>query len=184
MMRFLDVVFSLLGLITLSPILLLTYLIILLYSGSPLFRQERIGRNKNTFFLLKFRTMHKSTASVASHLVDPKSVTVIGSFLRKTKLDELPQLWNVLRGEMSLVGPRPCLLNQNDVIVEREALGIFEVRPGITGLAQIKNIDMASPILLAQTDASMLKNFSTASYLRYLFLTILGRGRGDAIKRM
>ena len=89
------------------------------------------------------------TASVASHLASATSITPFGNFLRKSKLDELPQLWNVLKGEMSLVGPRPCLFNQEELIAERDKRGVFEVRPGITGLAQVNTIDMSTPELLA-----------------------------------
>src|SRR5215469_1490888 len=106
--------------------------------GSPLFRQARVGRHQKPFVLVKFRTMKPGTASVASHLVDVTSITRWGRFLRQTKLDELPQLWNVLKGEMSLVGPRPCLFNQEELIRERAQRGVFEARPGITGLAQIR----------------------------------------------
>ena len=112
--RLLDFVFSLLGLVCGSPVLLAIYLVGLSDTGSPLFRQERVGRNKKPFVLVKFRTMSVDTASMASHLASTSSITQLGGFLRKTKLDELPQLWNVLKGEMSLVGPRPvCLIKRN-----------------------------------------------------------------------
>jgi lipopolysaccharide/colanic/teichoic acid biosynthesis glycosyltransferase len=102
--------------------------------------------------------------------------------LRKYKLDELPQLWNILRGEMSLVGPRPCLFNQTDLISERASLGVFDARPGITGLAQLNNIDMSTPKLLAETDARMLREMTIANYLKYVFLTLSGKGSGDRVK--
>ncbi len=102
--------------------------------------------------------------------------------LRRTKLDELPQLWNVLKGEMSLVGPRPCLLNQHELIEERVKRGVFDVRPGITGLAQVNGIDMSTPKLLAETDARMLHANSIASYFRYIVLTVAGKGAGDRIR--
>jgi len=147
MIRSLDFVFSLLGLVCGSPVLLVIYLIGLFDTSSPLFRQERIGRNKKTFVLVKFRTMSVDTTSVASHLASTSSITKLGSFLRRTKLDELPQLWNVLKGEMSLVGPRPGLFNQVELMQAREKKCVFDVRPGITGLAQISNIDMSTPEL-------------------------------------
>ena len=137
MIRFLDFTFALLGLVCGFPVLLVIYIIGLFDTGSPLFLQERVGRNKKPFTLVKFRTMKVDTASVASHLASSASITKLGGFLRKTKLDELPQLWNVLKGEMSLVGPRPNLFNQNELIAERDALGVYAVRPGITGLAQV-----------------------------------------------
>src|SRR5690554_7462025 len=98
-------------------------------TGSPLFLQQRVGRHQKLFTLVKFRTMRKDTEHTASHLVDASAVTPIGRFLRRVKLDELPQLWNVLKGEMSLVGPRPCLPSQVRLIAEREKLGVFAVRP-------------------------------------------------------
>jgi lipopolysaccharide/colanic/teichoic acid biosynthesis glycosyltransferase len=115
-------------------------------------------------------------------LVDPSAVTHWGALLRRTKLDELPQLWNVLKGEMSLVGPRPCLFNQTELISERSSLGVFNSRPGITGLAQVSNIDMSTPKLLAETDAQMLKDLTLNAYFKYIFMTIIGKGSGDVVK--
>ena len=152
-------------------------------TGSPLFQQVRVGQNQRPFTLIKFRTMKVDTPSVASHLASPQSVTPIGRFLRWSKLDELPQLWNVLQGEMSLVGPRPCLFSQEELIGERERLGVFAARPGITGLAQIRGIDMSTPKLLAQTDAAMLASLGVREYFQYLWLTILGKGSGDRVKK-
>ncbi len=183
MIRFLDVLFSLLGLLLGFPILLAIYLIGLFDTGSPLFRQERIGRNKQPFTLVKFRTMAVNTASVASHLASSSSITPLGRFLRKTKLDELPQLWNVLKGEMSLVGPRPGLFNQEELTHERSIRGVFDVRPGITGLAQVSDIDMSTPQLLAETDQKMIKRLTISSYFKYIFLTVTGSGQGDRVRK-
>jgi len=182
MIRSLDFVFSLLGLVCGSPVLLVIYLIGLFDTSSPLFRQERIGRNKKTFVLVKFRTMSVDTTSVASHLASTSSITKLGSFLRRTKLDELPQLWNVLKGEMSLVGPRPGLFNQVELMQAREKKCVFDVRPGITGLAQISNIDMSTPELLAQTDAKMIQHMSLKNYFIYIIKTVTGSGSGDRVK--
>ena len=181
-MRILDFTFSLLGLVFGAPVLLAIYIIGLFDTGSPVFRQERVGRNKKPFVLIKFRTMSVDTASVASHLASTASITKMGGFLRKTKLDELPQLWNVLKGEMSLVGPRPGLFNQKELTDAREAEGVFAVRPGITGLAQINDIDMSTPELLAKTDARMIKEISLRNYFKFIFQTVLGAGAGDRIK--
>ena len=102
--------------------------------------------------------------------------------MRRSKLDELPQLFNVLKGEMSLVGPRPNLSNQDDLIVEREKFNVFDVRPGITGLAQITGINMETPDLLAKTDAEMIKTMSLKNYLKYIFKTLTGKGFGDVVQ--
>lgn len=181
MLRILDFVFSLLGLVFGSPVLLVIYIIGLFDTGSPVFKQERIGRNKKPFTLIKFRTMSVDTASVASHLASTASITKMGGFLRKTKLDELPQLWNVLKGEMSLVGPRPGLFNQEELTAARDSLGVFDVRPGITGLAQVNDIDMSTPELLAKTDAKMIRELSLVNYFKFILQTVTGKGSGDRV---
>jgi lipopolysaccharide/colanic/teichoic acid biosynthesis glycosyltransferase len=181
-LRIFDFTFALLGLVFGFPVLLVIYVLGLFDTGSPLFWQERVGRNKKTFNLVKFRTMTVDTASVASHLASAASITKLGGFLRKTKLDELPQLWNVLKGEMSLVGPRPNLFNQEELIMERDSHGVYSARPGITGLAQVSDIDMSTPTLLAQTDAKMLKEISVANYFKYILQTVSGKGAGDRVK--
>ena len=184
MTRLLDILFAAFGLIVGSPILLLLTLIGWFDTRSPLFHQvRRVGRNQQQFVLVKFRTMRVGTASVATHLASTAAITPFGHFLRRTKLDELPQLWNVLKGEMSLVGPRPCLPTQTELIDEREKRQVFKLRPGITGLAQINNIDMSTPELLAETDAKMLQNLSLLNYFSYISQTLLGKGQGDKIRR-
>lgn len=183
MLRLLDFLFSFLGLLFGAPIILTIYFMGLFDTGSPVFRQERVGRYQKPFVLVKFRTMRPDTASVASHLADSSAITPLGSFLRRTKIDELPQLWNVLKGEMSLVGPRPCLFNQSELIDERAAHGVFDVRPGITGLAQVSKIDMSTPKLLAETDARMLRDLTLTMYFKYIFMTLAGRGAGDRINK-
>ncbi|WP_309045373.1 sugar transferase [Marinobacter sediminicola] len=181
MIRTLDFLFSLFGLLFGFPVLLVLYVIGLFDTGSPVFKQQRVGRNKKPFTLVKFRTMSVDTASVASHLASSSSITKFGHFLRKTKLDELPQLWNVLKGEMSLVGPRPCLFSQEELISEREERGVLNARPGITGLAQVNDIDMSTPKLLAETDAKMLANLNLAAYFKYILMTVSGKGSGDRV---
>ena len=182
MFRFFDIVFSLMGLLSGSPVFVVIYVLGLLDTGSPLFRQERVGFEQKPFTLVKFRSMRPDTKSVASHLANVSNITRLGVFLRRTKLDELPQLWNVLRGQMSLVGPRPCLFNQTELISERASRAVFNVRPGITGLAQINNIDMSTPKLLAETDAYMLKELTVSAYFKYIFMTLIGKGSGDVVK--
>lgn len=181
-LRFLDIVLASIGLIITSPLMLILFIAGLIDTGSPLFIQERVGRNRRPFRLVKFRTMRPGTPSVGTHLADSSAVTRWGRFLRHSKLDELPQLWNVLRGEMSLVGPRPCLPNQTGLIEARERLGVFAVRPGITGLAQIQGIDMSTPQLLAETDAKMIAGLDVLSYFGYLVKTVTGHGRGDRLR--
>ena len=182
MIRLFDFVFALLGLVFGSPVLVILIVIGLFDTGSPIFRQERVGRNKKPFTLVKFRTMAANTVSVASHLASSSSITPFGNLLRKSKLDELPQLWNVLKGDMSLVGPRPNLFNQEELIQARDEKAVYSVRPGITGLAQIQNIDMSKPELLAKTDAEMIATLSLGKYFTYIIKTVSGSGSGDAVK--
>ena len=183
LIRLLDIFFALCGLVFGFPVLVILTTIGLFDTGSPIFRQVRVGRYKKPFTLVKFRTMRKDTASVASHLASASAITPFGGFLRKTKLDELPQLWNVLWGDMSLVGPRPGLFNQEELTAARDKLGIYNARPGITGLAQVNEIDMSTPELLAETDAKMLQSLTLADYFKYIFMTVAGKGSGDRVKK-
>lgn len=182
MTRLFDLFFSSLGLLLGWPVLAIIALVGWFDNGSPLFKQERVGRFQKPFTLVKFRSMRLGTVSVATHLANSDAITSFGHFLRRTKLDELPQLWNVFKGEMSLVGPRPCLFNQKELVAERAARGVFNARPGITGLAQVNEIDMSTPLLLAETDARMLQSLTVADYFRYILQTISGKGTGDRIK--
>lgn len=141
------------------------------------------GENLKPFTLIKFRIIRIDTQSVASHLASPAAITKVGRILRKTKLGELPQLWNVLTGDMSIVvGPRPNLFSQDELIEERNKLNIYSVVPGVTGKAQIKNIEISNPKLLAQVDSEMIANFGLNSYFIYTTITALGKGAGDAVK--
>ncbi|MBT0033699.1 sugar transferase [Vibrio alginolyticus] len=182
MIRLIDFLAAFFGLLFLWPVLLIVIIIGLFDTGSPIFVQERVGRNKRPFKLIKFRTMSVETKSVASHLANTASITKLGAFLRKTKIDELPQLINVVKGEMSLVGPRPNLFNQEELIAERDAMGVYSVLPGITGLAQVQNIDMSTPALLAKTDREMIDSLTLKSYFKYIIMTVAGSGSGDAVK--
>lgn len=150
--------------------------------GSPLFLQTRVGKNQRAFKLLKLRTMAKGTAQKGSHEVSAAQITRVGHFLRRTKIDELPQIWNVLIGDMSFVGPRPCLPNQTELVAERQKRGVFEVRPGITGPAQLAGIDMSTPETLAIADARYVTSHSLMGDLRMIWHTATGGGCGDAVK--
>ena len=182
MLRFLDVVLAAIGLVVAAPVMLIIMVLGYFDTAAPIFTQVRMGRHTQPFTLVKFRTMRHGTESVATHLVDPAVVTPFGSVLRRTKLDELPQLWNVLKGEMSMVGPRPCLFSQQELIQVRAARGVFQARPGITGLAQVQGIDMSEPELLADTDARMLESLGVAAYLGYIVKTLTGSGQGDRMR--
>jgi lipopolysaccharide/colanic/teichoic acid biosynthesis glycosyltransferase len=171
MIRLFDFLFSFLGLIILLPILIILWIIGFFENGSPIFKQKRVGYNQKLFILFKFRTMLKDTKSVPTHLVNNLKVTKFGFFLRQTKLDELPQLFNVLIGDMSLVGPRPCLVNQKKLISERKKRSVFKAKPGITGLAQISGITMKNPTLLAKTDMKMVRQLNLFYYFYYIVLT-------------
>ncbi|WP_345876331.1 MULTISPECIES: sugar transferase [Shewanella] len=182
MIRIIDFFAAFFGLLLLWPVLMMVTIIGMFDTGSPIFVQTRVGKKQNPFKLIKFRTMSVETKSVASHLASNASITKLGMFLRKTKIDELPQLINVLKGEMSLVGPRPNLFNQEELIKERDALGVYDVLPGITGLAQVQNIDMSTPKLLAETDKKMIDTLNIKNYFKYILMTVTGSGSGDAVK--
>jgi O-antigen biosynthesis protein WbqP len=182
MIRLLDFFAAFFGLLLLWPVLIIVIIIGMFDTGSPIFIQTRVGKNKKAFKLIKFRTMSVETKSVASHLTSNASITKLGSFLRISKIDELPQLINVLKGEMSLVGPRPNLFNQEELIKERDALGVYNVLPGVTGLAQVQNIDMSTPALLAKTDKKMIDTLTISNYFKYILMTVTGSGSGDAVK--
>ena len=181
MIRFFDISFSFFGLLVLSPFIVILWVIGFFDTGSPIFAQERVGKLKKPFKLFKFRSMHVNTQSVATHLANSGSITKYGAFIRKSKLDELPQLFNVLLGDMSLVGPRPNIFNQEELILEREKRGVYNVVPGITGEAQINKIDMSTPQLLAEIDAILTKNLTIKKYFYYIIVTIFGKGSGDRI---
>jgi O-antigen biosynthesis protein WbqP len=151
--------------------------------ANPLFVQTRVGRSGRPFRLMKLRTMRPETLHGASHDIGSAQITRTGRILRKTKLDELPQIWNVLVGEMSFVGPRPCLPSQHELIAARARLGVDTLRPGITGPAQVAGLDMSTPTTLAVADSAYLGHWSLAGDLRLMMLTVFGGGRGDAADR-
>ena len=166
----------------LFPLLLIVLVLGLFDTGSPLFFQKRMGKQMKPFKLIKFRTMLVNSVNMPTHLVNISSVTPLGKILRSSKIDELPQLINVIQGNMSIVGPRPNLIDQLELVEYRLKLGVYSVKPGITGLAQINKIDMSTPELLSLTDAKMIQNFNLKFYFKYIFKTALGKGFGDRIK--
>lgn len=172
MIRLFDLFFSFFGLIFFSPLLILLWILGYFINGSPLFIQKRVGTKQKIFYLIKFRTMKIGTRSLATHLIKNSAITPFGHFLRSSKLDEVPQLWNVIIGDMSLVGPRPCLINQKKLISERKRRGIYKVKPGITGLAQISGVTMKDPIQLAKMDLIMIKQMNIYNYFYFIYKTI------------
>ena len=171
--RIFDIIVSTTGLVRLSTLLILVWLIAKLPSPAPaIFAQTLIGRYDRRFTCYKFRTMYAGTPQRATHEVGNDAVTPQGRILRKYKIDELPQLWNVLRGEMSLVGPRPCLPVQKELIAERRRRGVYELRPGITGLAQTQGVDMSDSRKLAERDAEYVRIRSLALDLQLICKTV------------
>ncbi|MCV0396091.1 MAG: sugar transferase [Rhizobiaceae bacterium] len=184
MKRSFDLAAALAGLVLAAPAILV--LVILIRRDTPgpgLFGQQRVGRRGRPFRCWKLRTMHADTPERPSHEIGTSQVTRVGAWLRRRKLDELPQLWNIVRGEMSFVGPRPCLPSQTALIEERERRGVFAVRPGITGLAQINDIDMSDPVRLAEIDADYVRRRSFAFDMAILIRTVFaGAGAGDRVR--
>jgi len=179
MKRAFDFVVALFGLVVLAPFLLLAMCAIRLESPGPaIFAQKRVGRGGGTFTFYKLRSMRSDTAEQPTHLAGAAVLTRLGPFLRRSKLDELPQLWNVVRGDMSLVGPRPCLPSQIALIEARRREGALSVKPGMTGLAQVQKIDMSDPIGLARVDGAYARGQSFRGDLRLLALTLGGAGLG------
>ena len=184
--RCIDIVLSLGAIVFLSPVLLVLAVLIKLDSKGPvLFRQKRVGKGKTHFEILKFRTMYADVPKdVPTHLLaDPASkITKIGRFLRKSSLDELPQIFNILKGEMSIIGPRPALWNQFDLIEERDKYGANDVRPGLTGLAQVMGRDELPIDIKARYDGDYVKNISFSNDVKIFFRTIFSVASADGIK--
>lgn len=183
--RFLDFAISLLALCILSPLLAVVSLAVKLDSkGSVVFRQKRVGKDKTYFEMLKFRTMRTDTPKdMPTHLLkNPDAyITKVGAFLRKTSLDELPQLINIIKGEMSIVGPRPALWNQFDLISERDKLKANDVRPGLTGWAQVNGRDSLEISEKARLDGEYVENMSLLLDIRCILKTALGVLRSDGV---
>ncbi|MBQ6897041.1 MAG: sugar transferase [Oscillospiraceae bacterium] len=184
--RLIDIVLSLGAIVVLSPVLIVLAVLIKLDSKGPvLFRQKRVGKDKVHFEILKFRTMYADVPKdVPTHLLaDPASkITKIGRFLRKSSLDELPQIFNIFKGEMSIIGPRPALWNQFDLIEERDKYGANDVRPGLTGLAQVMGRDELPIDVKARYDGDYVKNITFANDVKIFFRTIFSVASADGIK--
>lgn len=183
--RFYDLVLSLTGLIVLSPLFLGLIILIKIDSKGPiLFKQKRIGRHKTHFYILKFRTMRIDTPKdTPTHMLEnPKQwITRVGKFLRKTSLDELPQMINILKGDMSIIGPRPALWNQYDLVEERDKYGIHDLYPGLTGYAQINGRDELLISEKAKLDGYYVKNISLWLDIKIFFGTITSIFKSDGV---
>ncbi len=183
--RVIDFILSLLGLVVLSPVFLALIIAIKLDSPGPiLFRQKRVGIHKTHFAILKFRTMRIDTPKdVPTHLLqNPEQyITKVGGFLRRTSLDELPQVINILKGDMAIVGPRPALWNQYDLIEERDKYGANDIRPGLTGWAQINGRDELEIPVKARFDGEYVEKMGLRMDLRCFFGTFLSVFRGDGV---
>lgn len=183
--RIFDFVVAMVGLMVGAPLIAIASAAIRLESaGSPIFAQTRVGILGRAFTCYKLRTMYAGTAHLPTHQAQTSSVTPIGALLRRWKIDELPQLYNVLVGDMSLVGPRPCLPTQARLIEEREQVGVHRLLPGITGLAQVRGIDMSQPERLAAVDAEYARGATFLGDLKLVLATIVGQGLGvDRVRR-
>lgn len=184
--KMIDIILSFVGLIIFSPVFLVLIICIKLDSKGPiLFKQRRIGKDKKEFEILKFRTMKIDTPKdTPTHLLaNPESyITRVGKFLRKTSLDELPQILNILKGEMSIIGPRPCLWNQYDLIAERDKYGANDIDPGLTGWAQINGRDELPIDIKAELDGEYVKKMSLAFDVKIFFKTVFSVLKSDGVK--
>jgi len=183
--RIIDFILSLVAIVILSPLLLLIAILIKLDSEGPvLFKQKRIGMHKTHFYMLKFRTMRiDSPKDVPTHLLENPDqwITRVGKFLRKTSLDELPQLFNIIKGEMSIIGPRPALWNQDDLIAERDKYGANDVRPGLTGWAQVNGRDELPIEVKARYDGEYVQKMSFMFDLKCLLKTVVSVIKGEGV---
>ena len=185
MKRLFDFVMSLIGIIVLSPIILIVALAVKLTSPGPmLFKQRRIGKNNDEFQIYKFRTMRIDTRNVPTHLLEnPEQwITPVGKFLRKTSLDELPQLFNILKGEMSIVGPRPALYNQIDLKEMRTEAGVHKLVPGLTGWAQINGRDEIPLSLKVKLDKEYLEKKNFLFDIKIIFMTVLSVIKSEGVQ--
>ncbi|MCD7736812.1 MAG: sugar transferase [Lachnospiraceae bacterium] len=182
--RLIDIVLSGLGLLVLGiPMLIVAAIIKLEDPGSAIFRQKRVGIHKTYFYLYKFRSMKVNTPDIPTHLMEhpEQYITRTGAFIRRTSIDELPQMWNILKGDMSIVGPRPALWNQDDLIAEREKYGANDVRPGLTGWAQINGRDELEIPEKARLDGVYVEQMGARMDLRCFLGSIFAVLREDGI---
>lgn len=183
--RIVDFLLSLSGIIVLSPILLILVIAIKIDSKGPvIFTQKRVGKNKKLFNIYKFRTMKIDTPKeMPTHLLENPDffITKVGKFLRKTSLDELPQLFNILKGDMAVIGPRPALWNQDDLIEERDKYGANDIRPGLTGWAQINGRDELEIDYKAQLDGYYVERESFSMDVKCFFGTIVSVFKSDGV---
>ncbi|MEK5585135.1 sugar transferase [Paenibacillus sp. FSL P2-0536] len=181
-----DFLLALIGMLVLWPVLLIIAIAIKITSKGPvLFKQKRLGKNKLEFYILKFRTMRTDTPQdMPTHLLEDPDffITKVGKFLRKTSLDELPQIINILKGEMSIVGPRPALWNQYDLIAERDKYGANDIKPGLTGWAQINGRDELPIEKKASLDGEYTTSLSLIFDIKVFFMTILSVLKSDGVK--
>ena len=183
-MNYVMKILVLVGLILISPLIFFSLFLVFIEDGRPaIFAQERFGENKKKFTLYKIRTMNKSVPNLGTHQVNSSNYLYIGAILRKIKIDELPQLINYLKGDLALVGPRPGLLNQIELEECRDLYNIFNVKPGITGFAQILGYDMSNPDLLAKIDSLYIKNKSALLDVKIFFGTFLKPIRSSLLLR-
>lgn len=183
--RIIDFILSLMGIVVLSPVLLLLCLAIKLDSKGPIiFKQKRVGKNKTYFNIYKFRTMKIDTPKeMPTHLLEDPDfyITKVGKFFRKTSLDELPQLFNIIKGDMAVIGPRPALWNQYDLIEERDKYGANDIRPGLTGLAQISGRDELEIPIKAELDGKYTDNITLIMDIKCFFGTITSVFKSDGV---
>lgn len=184
--RIIDFMLALLGLIILSPLYLVIIIAIKLDSKGPvLFEQERMAQHKQTFKIYKFRTMRTDTPhNMPTHMLAHADsfITPVGKFLRKTSLDELPQLLNIIKGEMSIIGPRPCLMNQTDLIIERDKYAANDVKPGLTGFAQISGRDELPIPVKAKYDGDYCQKITFLGDIKLFFETTISVLKHDGVK--
>lgn len=184
MKRLFDLVLTILAALLLAmPVLLVALAVKLTSPGPVLYWSDRVGRGNRIFRMPKFRTMRTDTPAVATHLLaNPGAyLTPIGSFLRKSSLDELPQLWSILKGDMSFVGPRPALFNQDDLVALRTECGVHELVPGLTGWAQVNGRDELPIPAKVRLDAEYMRNRSFRMDMRILWLTVVKVLRRDGV---